>query len=315
MTRALITAVSALQSYQQRMDVDADNVANVNTASFKSSKLASTSASVQTMRAPSAQQPVGIQIGLGNQVSAVNQNFSQGAFQRTGIPTDLALSGDGFMMVNSGSGGSGTSQFVRDGAFTLDRDGFVITAQGDRLQGVTADWDTATNPPTLTRAADDPGIIPDPVTGVPQDGTIGDLLIPSTFTAGGVTETRVNYTIDTDGKITLYGNTGNAYVAGYITVARFTNPAGLEKAGNNLYNFNSAAGSMSGGDSFNPVSDVRQAGKSGTASIQSGALELSNVDLAETTTDMIITQNAFDSNAKVIITADEMLQTLNSLKK
>jgi flagellar hook protein FlgE len=315
MTSALSTAVSALKSHSERLDVTADDIANVDTTGFKSSKASFSSSFQQTVRAPTANQPVGVQVGLGNQISAVSQNFSQGAFQRTGIATDLALSGEGFMVVNSGAGGTGANFFTRNGSFAVDKDGYVIDSQGNRLQVVTAKWNAATNPPTLVTAADDPSIVPNAGTGVPQANTVGDLMIPSSFTTGGTTETVVNYSIDTNGKVTLYGASGNAFVAGYVTVAKFSNPQGLNKAGGTLYTFNDAAGSMSGGNSFDRTNDVRQAGKSGAGSTQSGALELSNVDLADSFTDMIITQRAFEANTKVVTTADEMLQTLMSIRK
>ncbi len=89
----------------------------------------------------------------------------------------------------------------------------------------------------------------------------------------------------------------------------------MNREGNNLYTFNSAAGSFSGGAGFSGTADVRKAGTNGFGTEQSGALQLCNVDLAAEFTDMIVTQRGFDANAKVITTADEMLQTLNGLKR
>jgi flagellar hook protein FlgE len=289
------------------MDVIADNIANTNTTGFKSSKMAFIDSFQQVLRRPTASQPVGIQIGLGNQISVVNQNFNQGAFQRTGVTTDIALSGDGFMIINSAAAGAGTNYFSRDGAFTIDKNGWLINSLGYRIRGPSATWNDATTPPTMTAQATDPG------TAAPA--AVGDLRIPPSFIFGAVTETTVNYSVDTSGKVTLYAGSGTAYVSGYITIAKFSNPQGLNKEGNNLFTFNEAAGSLTGGTSFNPLTDVRKAGTNGTATTQSGALELSNVDLADSFTDMIITQRGFDANGKVITTVDEMLQVLNSLKR
>ncbi|MDD2709689.1 MAG: flagellar hook-basal body complex protein [Verrucomicrobiae bacterium] len=385
MPRSLFTAVAGLQSHQQRMDVLADNISNANTVGFKGSRMTFIESFNQTMRPPSDNQPVGIQIGLGNQISAVAQQFSQGAFQRTGVITDVAISGEGFMVVQDASG---TNYFTRDGAFSIDKDGYLITSLGYSLMGPGATW--AARPATglvADTAATDPGTsapasvsalrIPNTfvyadtgasgthaiagtawaantvtVTCAGHGFSDGDSIsiynvvpagynttTPVTITVTGVNtftytldtdpgayvsggsatdyrlNTTVSYSIGTDGKITLFGSQGDSLDAGYLTSAKFSNPQGLLRAGNNLFSFNSAAGSQSGGSSFSPTDDVRKAGTNGNGTTQSGALELSNVDMADQFTDMIVTQRGFDANARVITTADEMLQTLNGLKR
>ncbi|MBI4023664.1 MAG: flagellar hook-basal body complex protein [Verrucomicrobia bacterium] len=292
MPRSLFSAISGLQSNQQRMDVIADNISNVNTVSFKGSRMSFTNSFTQTLRQASDRQPVGIQFGLGNQISSVATNFNQGAFQRTGIPTDLALSGDGFFVVQDSSG----ANFVtRDGAFVVDKSGNLITADGNFVRGV------------VGSPAADPG------NNAP--GAVTSITIPTQFVGANGNNTVTSFTIDIDGKITLLGSLGDTLVRAYITLAKFSNPQGLDRKGNNLYAFNSAAGSFTGGSTFSETADVRKAGSNGFATMQSGALELSNVDLAEEFTDMIVTQRGFDANARVISTADEMLQTLNTLKR
>lgn len=390
MPRALFTSVAGLQTHQQRMDIIADNISNSNTTGFKSSRMSFIESFNQNLRPPSDKQPVGIQIGLGNQISAVAQSFSQGAFQRTGVTTDIALSGDGFMVLNDSA--SGTRYLTRDGAYSIDKDGYLITSLGYNVRGAGATW--AARPltgQTADTAATDPG------TAAPA--AVSNLRIPNSFAYAGTTvnfatnnatasrtsnvatittttahgfstgdyvringsgpaagydtatyvqvtattsttftyanagadagaaavnvgtaavnriNTTVSYSIGTDGKITLFGSQGDALVAGYVVIAKFSNPQGLVRAGNNVFTFNSAAGSMSGATSFSETTDTRKAGTNGTATTQSGALELSNVDLADAFTDMIITQRGFDANGKVITTVDEMLQTLNALKR
>lgn len=302
MPRSLFSAVSGLQSNQQRMDVIADNVANVNTTAFKDSRMAFVSSFSQTVRPPTNTQPAGIQIGLGDHVSVVTTNFNQGAFQRTDVPTDLAISGDGFFVVNSAAGGAGTTFFTRDGSFAIDLNRFLVNSLGYRVRGVVANY--ATVPDT---AAVDPLLV--------APAAVGDILVPSTFEGATGVNTVVSYAIDTEGRLTLFGSLGDTLVAAFITITRFTNPQGLNRAGNNLFTFNSAAGDFSGDGSFSGTADVRKAGTNGMGTIQSGALELSGVDLSKEFTDMIVTQRGFDANASVIRTSDEMLQVLNTLKR
>jgi flagellar hook protein FlgE len=306
MAGTLYTATAALLSHQQRMDVIADDLANVNTTGFKSQRMSFVDAFNQTWVPPTNSKPAGVQIGTGNLISVVNQDFSQGAFQRTGLPTDLALSGEGFFVFNSGANGDGDTYFSRDGALTIDKNGWLINALGYYLRGVSASWSSG-SPPVMGTQAVDPG------SAAPS--TIGDLRIPNSFVSGGTTEVTRNCSIDVNGRIMLYSDTGNGYVSGYITLAKFNNPQTLEKRGSNQYVFTGAGKTFSGGSSFSEAVDTRRAGTNGCAFTQTGALELSNVDLAETFSDMIVTQRAFDANAKLITTADELLQIATGLRR
>ncbi|WP_378953326.1 flagellar hook protein FlgE [Pelosinus sp. sgz500959] len=89
-----------------------------------------------------------------------------------------------------------------------------------------------------------------------------------------------------------------------IALAVFNNPAGLEKIGSNLYATSANSGSAT----------IVSAGSGGSGSLSSGSLEMSNVDLAEAFSDMMVTQRAYQANSKVISTADEMMQSLISMK-
>jgi flagellar hook protein FlgE len=301
MPRSLFSAISGLSSNQQRMDVIADNIANVNTTAFKASRMNFTDSFSEIVRPPSESQPNGIQIGLGNQISNVVTQFTQGAFQRTGILTDVGLAGEGFFVVQDPSG---ANLFTRDGAFVLDRNDNLINSLGYNVRGVVY-TDVATPGPDV--AAVDPGVA--------APAAISDITIPKTFDGASGANTVLNYSINTDGAVTVFGSLGDTLVVAYITIAKFNTPQALNKRGNNLFSFNSAAGSFTGGAAFSATADVRKGGTNGFATMQQGTLELSNVELAAEFTDMIVTQRGFDANARVITTADEMLQTLNALKR
>ncbi len=114
-----------------------------------------------------------------------------------------------------------------------------------------------------------------------------------------------NFKIDSSGKITgTYSNGSSRYI-GQLALATFTNDRGLEKAGDNTYVETNNSGQASIGES----------GTAGKGKLRSGALEMSNVDLSEQMTDMIVTQRGFQSNAKTIQTADTLLETALSLKR
>lgn len=111
--------------------------------------------------------------------------------------------------------------------------------------------------------------------------------------------------IDDTGSITGVFSNGNNRILAQVALANFTNPAGLEKAGETNF--------VESNNSGEP--DISPAGSQGKGKILAGALEMSNVDLAEQFTDMIVTQRGFQANAKTIQTSDQMLQELLTLKR
>ena len=114
-----------------------------------------------------------------------------------------------------------------------------------------------------------------------------------------------SYKIDQSGVITGVYSNGSNRTLGQVALASFTNPGGLEKAGESTY-----AVSINSGDP-----NVAPSGVAGKGKILAGALEMSNVDLAEQFTDMIVTQRGFQANSKTIQTSDAMLQELLTLKR
>ena len=97
-----------------------------------------------------------------------------------------------------------------------------------------------------------------------------------------------------------------AKVFHYLLLLAYSSPQNLLKAGDNLYSGLANAG---------PLAAPVAAGNPNVGSLQAGALEMSNVDLAGQLTSLIITQRAYEANTKVITTSDEMLQTINNLKR
>ena len=114
-----------------------------------------------------------------------------------------------------------------------------------------------------------------------------------------------NYQIDSSGTITGVYSNGTNRVIGQIALATFSNDRGLEKAGDNTYVETNNSGQANIGES----------GVAGKGSLLAGALEMSNVDLSEQMTDMIVTQRGFQANSKTIQTADTLLETVLGLKR
>jgi flagellar basal-body rod protein FlgG len=122
---------------QTNLDNIANNLANVNTTGFKRTRAEFQDLLYQTVNAPGAdtsaitETPLGLQIGLGAKLVATNRIFSQGSLKNTGRPLDLAVSGNGFFQVTLPNGQTG---YTRDGGFSVDETGLLVTAEGFTLE-------------------------------------------------------------------------------------------------------------------------------------------------------------------------------------
>ncbi len=141
MMRSLFAGVSGLRNHQTKMDVIGNNIANVNTVAYKSSRVTFAEAFAQLLQG--ASRPPGdlgginpIQIGLGSKIGSIDQNFAQGNLESTGGSTDLAIQGDGLFVVSDGT----RSYYTRAGNFQLDANGKLVSpANGFKVQGINAD--------------------------------------------------------------------------------------------------------------------------------------------------------------------------------
>lgn len=136
MTIAFFTAAAGLRNHQSKMDVIANNIANVNTTGYKTSQMSFASMLSQTVRGasgPSASlggtNPM--QVGLGAFVSAITSNMEQSPLENTNRVTDVAINGNGFFITNNGD----KSTYTRAGNFGLDSLGYLVTVSGMKVQG------------------------------------------------------------------------------------------------------------------------------------------------------------------------------------
>ena len=139
-----------------------------------------------------------------------------------------------------------------------------------------------------------------PVTGFASPSTLA-LAGQDGYAAGSIQ----GFSIGTDGTINGSFSNGRVESLGQIRLATFPNPAGLLKAGNNLFRESPNSG----------VANTGNPGTGGRGTLAPGALEGSNVDLAEEFTKMILAQRGFQANARVITTSDEVLQEAVNLKR
>jgi len=131
--RALFTAATGMEAQQLRIDNIANNLANIGTTGFKKTRAEFQDLFYETLQTPGATAstgevlPTGIQVGHGVKVSGTQRIFSQGDRTQTGRDLDMAIDGDGFFQVQRTGG---ETVYSRDGAFKLDSQGNVVTAQG-----------------------------------------------------------------------------------------------------------------------------------------------------------------------------------------
>ncbi len=275
MLRSLFAGISGLRGHQQMMDVTSNNIANVNTTGFKSSQIVFEDALSQTIRAATA---------AGPNTAATNPAQIGLGVRVSGTSTNF---GQGATQLT----GRSTDMLIQgDGFFVVDAAGqesytragaFSFDAQG-RL--TTADGGLVQGWMATAGVVDTTG----PLTPVTIDSA-----------------TYRGFSVGADGTVVGQLPDGTSQTIGQLAVANFANPSGLEKVGGSLYRSTVNSGAV----------QIGTAGQNGTGSLVTNALEMSNVDLAQELTGLIIAQRGFQANSKVISTSDELLQDLMNLKR
>lgn len=391
MLRSLYSGISGLRAHQTMLDVTGNNIANVNTAGFKSSTVQFQDTLSQVTRAgAAAQEGAGgtnpAQVGLGVQVAGVSTNFTQGSAQATGRSTDMMIAGEGFFITSKG----GEQLYARAGSFDFDSQGRLVSPDGALLQG----WSAVNGqinagaglsniviskqmvaPAAATTSATMGGNLPEDaaegtiltrdITAFDASGNAREVSLTFTRTAAGwdvagadannvpsgatqlvVTDGAVaasgpltvdgiavdlsaitgyaelstlavsdtngsaagtleSFSMGADGTLTGTFSNDENVVIGRIALANFTNAGGLEKTGSSSYRATASSGAAA----------VGTADANGLGALTSGYVEMSNVDLSQEFTNLIVAQRGFQSNARIITTSDEVLQELTQLKR
>jgi flagellar hook protein FlgE len=136
MLRSLFSGISGLRAHQTMMDVTGNNIANVNTAGFKTSQTLFQDTLSQLIQGAGAPQAGAggtnpAQVGLGVRLGGIFTNFGQGSAQMTGRSTDLMIQGDGFFVIQK----DGQQLYTRAGAFNFDQLGQLVSPDGGKVMG------------------------------------------------------------------------------------------------------------------------------------------------------------------------------------
>jgi len=135
MLRSLVSGVSGLRNHQMKMDVLGNNIANINTIGYKGGRISFSEALNQTISNANPGSGTSfinpMQVGLGMKTSSIENMFTQGSLEATGVNTDLAIEGEGFFVLKTGD----YNLFSRAGQFYFDADGKLVNHGGLAIQG------------------------------------------------------------------------------------------------------------------------------------------------------------------------------------
>ena len=221
MLRGMYSAISGLKNHQIMLDVTANDLANVNTVGFKASRVSFRDSLAQLQRS-GASATTGsagaksAQIGLGVQLGSIDNLMTNGAFQSTGSPYDVAIQGSGWFRVSSSATPGATDEYTRAGNFTLNDAGELATQDGWRVVGKGVD--TTTGGPNTT----------DIVIKVPDGAT--------------------DVSISADGAVTYTpAGGGTRATAGFLSLAGFPNESGLDRSSANRWKATGSSGAPADG--------------------------------------------------------------------
>lgn len=201
--QTLYTAATGMQAMETKLDVVANNLANINTTAFKKARANFEDLFYRQIKLPGSQDaqgnftPTGVAVGLGTRVQSTQTDFSQGAFQQTNAQFDLAVEGRGFFMVTDPA--SGSNMYTRQGNFSLNAQGQLVLGSAQT------------------------GRIVQPPINIPADA--------------------LNVVISPEGIVSYNQVGNNTFTqAGQLQMSLFINPEGLIKQGEGLYIESQASG-------------------------------------------------------------------------
>jgi flagellar hook protein FlgE len=282
MLRSLVSGVTGLMNHQMKMDVLGNNIANISTVGYKSGRINFSDALFQTLSSATPSHGTGyinpMQVGLGMKVASIENLFSQGSLENTGVETDMAIEGDGFFVVDTGD----SHLYTRAGQFYFNSDGRLVNQRGLAVQG----WMLYGASDTMQLGAGnigdivvDPNLISDAVatenvslTGNLNSGLETNAEVWSLNTA--LTEAGVNATAASD--LNNLDQTTTALVAGDTIAITGTNPDGTVVGATYTY---------AAGDTVQELLDAINAAYTGaTATIANGQIVLTDTVAGESST-------------------------------
>jgi flagellar hook protein FlgE len=213
--------------------------------------------------------------GVGATVEAIQQNFALGPIEQTGSALDVAINGDGFF--STVNGGTGQTYYTRNGSFSLDGAGYIHDSSDNRLQIFAS------------------------------NGAGGFATTPSSAQISATNAAGAEFagvSVGGNGDVVASYADGTNTVVGRVALASFVAPSGLKQVGSSNWVTTGLSGTATLG----------QPGNGQYGELLSGALERSNVDIAEELVGLITAQRDFQANAKAIDTATQISQTIINLR-
>lgn len=270
------TSLNGLKNAQTDLGVISHNIANAETNGFKKSRT-----DFADIVVGSAFSNPKLTVGIGAAVESITQNFALGPVEQTGSALDLAINGDGFFTTKNVV--TQETLYTRNGSLTVDGAGFISDGSNNRLQ-----------------------VFPTDAAGAITSTTPTDALIPATNGVDGAGNPIefAGISVGDDGAVTASYADGSNVIIGKVALASFIAPQGLKQVGSS----NWVATGISGAANYGQPSTGQY------GSLLSGALERSNVDIAEELVGLITAQRNFQANAKAIDTATQISQTVIQLQ-
>ncbi|MDF2722028.1 MAG: flagellar hook-basal body protein [Paenibacillus sp.] len=289
MNHSMINSFVSMQGLQQKLDIIANNMANLNTTGYKRKEASFHDVLTTTMRQPETFQqagrlsPLGLTQGWGAKLSQIQTLMAQGSLEQTDQPTDLGIEGDAlFELLITTVDENGLpvqrTAWTRDGAFSLrqrqdDADNMYLTTQDGHL----------------VMGNDDQPI-----------------RIPNGY----------RLKVESDGTVLAYSEAQAdqpAVQVGGLKLVQVVRPQLLQQEGDNLYTL-PATIDPALGEVIRVVAFDQANPEAATVKVQQGFLEQSNVDLTSEMTEMMMAQRAFQLNAKALTSADNMMALANTLR-
>ena len=279
MNSSMITAAVSMGALQQKLDMLADNIANVNTVGYK--RKTSVFEDIMTSLNPQEQDfeqagrrtPLGFSQGWGARLSSMLLDLSQGMLQQTGASTDVAIEGNGLFEVKTDGTLDGPSAFTRHGSFQL-----ISSGGGDRTLITNSGY------PVVAEAG----------------GVESFIVIPEGY----------NLSIEADGTLIGIGPQGSTPIElGKLKMMQATKPELLQSIADNLY------GVPENVNIADVVTNVTQLPADAVGiSVRQGFIENSNVNMTDEMADLMIVQRAYTLSARALSSSDQMMNMANNLR-
>ncbi|MHC1724185.1 MAG: flagellar hook-basal body complex protein [Aminipila sp.] len=329
MVKSMFAAVAGLRAHQAKMDVIGNNIANVNTYGYKAARATFRDVFYATSSgAGNAGDKYGgtnpSQVGYGSKLGSIDSLMTSGGVATTDSPLDCMIVGNGFFLVGNkptettagvydgikvGADPAATSgddvlgtvdqtkvsalNLTRVGILNFDGKGNLVDSNGRMVYGFASEYKTASGG---TGGSYELNMKQVSALRMPNKNSSASNYQPMELK---------NVTIGKDGSIVGTNDKDESILIGKIAIANVPNPNALERGENSYYTAKANTGTIT----------VNPSGQNSTGQMQSGALEMSNVDLSKEFTDMITTQRGFQANTRIITVTDAMLEELVNIKR